>query len=118
VIFNREDAYAEMRVTGRPSLEERDRAIDGLLDKPWFGPTTPILVDGRQVETLPDKEMLIAFAQHHARRLPGHRLAYLMNAGVGYGVAREIGTYIELKGVEVESFVDEDEARDWLLRVR
>ena len=118
VIFNPQDAFAEMRVSGKPTLEERDRAIDELLATPGFGRTTPILVDGRRVETLPDRNALLSFAGLHARRLPGNPLAYLMAPGVGYGVAREISAHIEMEGVEVEAFLEESEAIQWLRKPR
>lgn len=118
VIFQSEDAYARMRVFGKPSLEERDRAIDELIASPGFGALTPILIDGRQVEVLPDEAGLRAFAQHHAKRLSGHRVAYLMNRGIGYGVARQISTHMELKDIEVCAFADEGEAVAWLMESR
>lgn len=115
VVFAAGDAYAEIRVSGEPSLQQRDRTIDDLLGRPGFGPATPILMDGRQVQVLPDRNALIAFADNQARKLPGHPIAYLMNPGVGYGVAREISTYMQLQGLEAQVFLDEAEAKRWLL---
>lgn len=114
VTFQPGDEFAKLRVSGRPLLGERERAVDELLAKSGFGPDTPILIDGRDVEVLPDTAGLTEFARHHARRLAGHPVAYLMKPGVGYGVARQIATHIELSGVEVQAFVDEGEAEAWL----
>ncbi len=37
-----------------------------------------------------------------------------MNPGVGYGVARQISAYIELRGLDFQVFSDEPEALEWL----
>ena len=114
--FRNGDAYALLTATGTPSLEEREAAITELLSMPGFCTTTPILIDGRDAETLPSETGLRAFAEQQKRRLRAHRVAFLMNPGHGYGVARQISTFMELKDIEVCAFDDERAAVAWLLR--
>lgn len=116
VTFHDGNAYAILRATGTPSLQDREAAITELLAMPGFGTTTPILIDGRDVETLPSEAGLKAFAEQQRRRLREHRVAFLMNPGIGYGVARQISTFMELKDIEVRAFDNESAAVTWLLK--
>lgn len=77
----------------------------------------PILVDVTDSSELKDAEELSAFARFLAGRrvdiVP--RLAVVVSQEIRYGIARQLGAYLEMAGVKAKPFYDRNQAMDWLL---
>lgn len=77
----------------------------------------PILVDVTKSSELKDTEELSAFAKYLAGRrkeiIP--RLAVVVGEEVRYGIARQLGAYLELGDIKAMPFYDRSQAIEWLL---
>jgi hypothetical protein len=77
----------------------------------------PILVDVTKSTEYQKEGALAQYADflstQHALIVP--RLALVVAQAVRYGIARQLGAYLELKGIESLPFYDRDQAIHWLL---
>jgi hypothetical protein len=77
----------------------------------------PVLVDVTKSYELKDTHELSVFARFLAGRreeiVP--RLAVVVSQEIRYGIARQLGAYLEMGGIKARPFYERDQAMDWLL---
>ncbi len=77
----------------------------------------PILVDVTRSEELKSGQELEKFAQFLRSKKDKitPRLAIVVTQTVRYGTGRQVGTYLEMCGIESKPFYDKNQALVWLL---
>lgn len=89
---------------------------DQMRDVPAFGPSTPVVVDFRNVTSIPRTEEIEAVAAYFGQldERKGVRRALVASADLQYGMARVAAAHSESHGLAVQVFRDLKAAFDWI----
>ena len=110
------DGRIEIALSGKLTPEELFGAFTGSLDDPGAPSGAGLLIDVTASDTLPPSQALRGIAKiiaQRAEKLRG-RMAVLVAHEVRYGLARQLGAWLEQDGIDVRPFHDRDEAITWL----
>ena len=106
----------EVALSGKLTPEELFGAFTESLDAVEAPPNAQLLVDVTTSDTLPPSEALrrIAWIIEDRRDNLGGRMAVLVAHDARYGLARQLGVWLEKCGIEVRPFRDRHAAVEWL----
>jgi hypothetical protein len=98
------------------AARELTEIADQMRDDPAFGPSTPVIVDFRNITSIPSTAEIEAVAAYfgHQDERRGVRRALVASADLHYGMARIAAAHSESHGLEVQVFRDLDAALAWL----
>ena len=87
-----------------------------MVSDPALPPSAPLLIDVSASETLPPGEALQAIASILATSCDrlGARIAVLVATPVRYGLARQLGAWLDPCGLSVRPFHERAAAVEWL----
>lgn len=98
---------------GQSDKAECLRVLDLLAADPRIGPNFGVLIDVRQISFTPTFDELRQLTHHLSTNLR-NRVAFLAATPLQYGIARQSGTMSQMRGAQVETFYQPEEAIAWL----
>lgn len=111
-----EDGLIRIEWNSAPSADDLNETLPVAFADPRFKPKASLLyVDHGTRFDLDDAGVrrCLEGLEQHAENLTG-RVAVVVKKSLHYGIARIMGSYGELRGIEVRPFHDEQDARRWL----
>jgi hypothetical protein len=103
---------AVITAEGAVTLQEWESAMARLISDPAFGNDTPILLDARNVEALPDAGGPAVIAIRWRALVPRSRGAIVTDSDVAYAAACQVQSITDGR---VRAFRERQPALDWLL---
>jgi hypothetical protein len=102
--------------TDQGSLESARDTFADLVADPHLHHPFGMLIDVRALCNIPSREEAYSLSKFAKVRqnIPNHYTALLVERGIQYGIARMIQVFSQLRGAQIDVFIDDQSAQFWL----
>jgi hypothetical protein len=114
--------FVRIDAAGTATVAECERMVADVLSRDFWHSDTPLLINCLKVDVrslrYDDVDRSGLILRKHRDEFGHCRMAIISRPGLGYGVSRQFKALTEVKtDIDVEVFLDEDSAVEWLTEV-